>query len=644
MGESLTFVPVSHDVLSGPEDVGSERRWRVRLRDGRRAVVGRLSPELARDESIRRRYVRDVRRVQALQAHSLAPLIATGPQPDPLALDAEPPWRMRQDPDGEPLSVWLARAPAPLDEVSRVGAALADAVHAIHGAGGVLRDLSPRNLVRTPDERVVLTDVGLSRVDLLSSHTASSLLLEGSPYGSPEQLLSTVVDQRSDLFGLGVILWRALTGTFPYGEDHALLREYAPLPALTELRPEVPAAVDQVVRRCLHREPESRPESAAELSWVLRGGGTQLALDAHTTCQQCGSRLRVGQRLCPSCGQVATKYEHLAPGDRKRFGLELVSATEDAGHLARLRDFVRSIAAGRVGDLEFLIGDPMMYSDEERSTRTRLPARLFNDLPESTARELHQRMEERGLDVRLIDPGALSRKLGAALGIFMGAVGGVIALVTLSLGGFAVALGIAGFIATVLVLSTAMTAMNERDQPALFRLRPTPAALPASDPLVARLSKLGHAELPADVRMQVGEMALLIQRLVDHRAKLEPHLVQEIELLTAPAEPLVGLIEQQVEDLVRISADLQTLDEADMVRALAASEARGEAKGERQPIFDGLDRLRTLEDARASAFHRLLEASDLLRRSVNLGLEVGDPKQVHENHVKLALAALSGEN
>lgn len=638
MKPRLAFVPRPHEVSAGPTDVGSEQRWLVRLEDGRRAVVAQLSRELARDESIRRRYLRDVRRVQALEAYALAPTLEIGPEPDD---PDRAPWRLRLDPEGRGLDEWLERAPLPMDEIARVGAALADAVHAVHLAGGVLRDLSPRNVVVTPDGRVVLTDVGLSRVDVLSSHTASSLLLEGSPYASPELLFRTVIDQRSDLFSLGVIFWRALTGTFPFGDEHALMREHAALPRLAELRADVPEALDVLVRRCLAREPADRPESATELAWVLRGGATTLA-DARdrTSCQHCGAQLHVGQRLCLACGHVATRFEHLAAGDGDGYAIELMSAREDAGYLQRLRRLLASLSSRSVQGLEFLIGDPMMYSPEERSHRIRLPARLFDDLSRETALELAERMEKQGMQVRVIEPGILRRKLWGALG-----VGAVVAATTAATAwlGWAVIpwlTGIGGFVATVVLLARAMTAMNDRYQPALFRLRRAPAALPASDPLVARLSALLRDDLPADARAQVAEMALLVQRAVDHRAALVPHLAAEAALLTSPLEPLIDLVERQVEQLARISEELDALDEGAMVRALAASSARGDAERERESILAGLDRLRNLEDERAHAFHRLLEASDLLRRSVTLGLEVRDPEREHERQIALALAAL----
>ncbi|MEZ4450925.1 MAG: hypothetical protein R3B09_15700 [Nannocystaceae bacterium] len=184
-----------YTVVAGPERVGSEQRWQVALADGRRGVLARLLPELAADPAIRRRYARDLARLRELEGCGLARLIEVGPSTDPSDPSAPPPWRLREDPPGEPLAAWIARrAPAPADEVARIGAAIADRLVSIHDRGVVLRDLAPRWIVVGEGGSITLTDVGLARVDILSTRTAASLLVEGSPYVAPEQLTRTVVD------------------------------------------------------------------------------------------------------------------------------------------------------------------------------------------------------------------------------------------------------------------------------------------------------------------------------------------------------------------------------------------------------------------------------------------------------------------
>ncbi|KIG16088.1 Serine/threonine protein kinase [Enhygromyxa salina] len=638
-------------LVEGPWDVGSEERWLLRLADGRLAVLGRLSAAFARDESVRRRWVRDVERLVACAATSVAPVLATGPLPDPRDPTAPPPWRLRLEPEGERVSTWLERAPIPIDELAHRGAALADALHAVHLGGAVVRNLHPRDLVWTPDGRVVLTDVGLARVDLLSSHTASSLLITGSAYAAPEQLMRTVVDQRADLYSLGVILWQAATGDLPFGEGPALLRERVELPLITGLRRDAPPVLDLLLRRCLAERPEQRPDSAAEIAWVLRGGaGDGLLQSDQTVCQHCGAALRLGQRLCLSCGRLGVRFVH-QDDSAPTWGVELTTLREDAKLLASLREFVYAVARGPLRADEFVIGDVTLYSDQELVWRKRLPARLFDKLDEQTAHELCARLTELGLDVRVVPPNRSGRWTGIAIGA--AAITTAVGTAMASLGVAAVVIGwtvAAGVITGVVAGSKASSAIAERRLRPLYQLRAQPAALPASDPLVARIAALldgtSAGPTPADVRAQLGELALLVQRLVDRRAELTGlHEARELELLTGPVEPLITELEARVRELARHDRELSELDEATMVRALAAIDARthdpGKRKLERQRLLDGLDRLRSLEDRRTTTFHGLLEASTLLRRAIDLGLGIHDPAAEQERRVQLALAALS---
>lgn len=639
MSDGLAWLPLPHRVLEGPLDVGTEQRWRIELGDGRRALVGQLASDLARDESIRRRYVRDAERVHGLAAYALAPTLALGPAPDPRDPGAIAPWRVRLDPPGESWDAWLRRAPFTLEELSASFVSLADALSVVHATGAVLRDLRPSHVLRTHDGRVLLVDVGLSRVDVLSSHTASSLLMQGSAYAAPEQVHRTAVDQRSDLFGLGVMMWQALTGELPFGDGPAFLRERQPLPPLASLRSDVPPALELLVRACLDDDPSRRPATAADVAWVLRGGApTSLVEEATTVCQHCGTRLRVGQRLCLACGRVSVRFVQAQPGEPV-YGLDLCSLDEDARKLKWLQGFVHDTGQHPMQRPEFLVGPAMLYAEEERRQRIRLPARLFGSLDEGTARALAQTMQAEGLDVRIVGPHlfeAAGRQTLAAVAV--AGLGAMFLWLELLVAGGLV-LGV-GLLATLLLSlrHSNLKALVHRTIPR-FRLRALPTALPASDPLVARLAALLRPGVPGDVRDVVGELALLVQRLVDHRARfVRDH--RELDMLTAPVEPLVAAVERLARQLDELGRELAELDEGAMVRALSVSGARGEGAEKREPILQGLDRLRALEDRRAEVFHRLLEARSLLTRTVELGLGVHDEALEHERQLALAVAAL----
>jgi hypothetical protein len=272
MSQAAPIAVPGPTVLGQSERSGNARRCRVRLPGGEAAVLAQLLPELARDEALRRRYVGDAERLAALDVEGLARVVAVGPRPDPRDPEAEAPWRLRLDPPGETLEAYLAAAaPLAVDEAVELGVTLCELLARVHERGAVLRDLQPRQLVRLERGGLVLTDVGLARLDILSSRTAASLILEGSPYAAPEHLRSRVVDARADLYSVGVILWRALTATLPYGDGPALLREHAPLPALARVRPESPPGLGELLWHLLAEAPERRPDSAREVAAALRG-------------------------------------------------------------------------------------------------------------------------------------------------------------------------------------------------------------------------------------------------------------------------------------------------------------------------------------------------------------------------------------
>jgi hypothetical protein len=637
-------------VIDGPIKQGSELRWRIERANGEPAVLVQLVPELADDESVRRRYVYEAQRLGALDVPCVAPTLAIGPEPDPRDPAAPPPWRLRVAPPGETLAAWLdRRAPAPAEEALALIARIADAVHQVHGAGAVLRDLEPRGIVLGQDDTVWLTDILLARVDILSTRTASSLMLESSPYVAPEHLRSTVVDHRADVFTLGAMLWHALSGEPPF--EGGLFRKASMLPPLDEVA-DVSAGVAALVASCLADDPDARPESARDVAEVLRGRAHAgvVALE-RVVCQACGEPMRPGLRLCLRCGKEAVAFTHVGddtPSDQ-RYEVVLKSANDEAEFLNKLREMFAVLGEGPPPELAFLTGDARMYSKEERETLIRLPVALFTDLGLDTANRIAARMREENfkIAVRRADIAARGQRRGRRLTIAAGVLGGAGLIGAVATGSGilgAVTLGTAGilFIAGKIIQSTYKKKTKRKS---MARLRDAPAALPASDTLVARIAApLGEDELAADVRERISELALLVQRLVDHRAAHRNDA--DLALVTEPIEPLVGLVEGEIAAIVGIDRDLAELDEGTIVRAIAASEARREPSDKRGELLAGLDRLRGLEDDRGRHMQRLLEASSLIRRTVELGLSIRDAGNVEETsdgELRLALAALEQE-
>jgi hypothetical protein len=635
-------------VLGEPRRLRHELAWSVELPDGRRAVIAQLVPELAADPALRRRWVADMERLAALPVSRLAPTLKIGPTPDPRAADAEPPWRVRLDPPGSTLEQLLQRAPLPIDEAIEVGVRLAEALQTFHAAGAVLRDLDPRSIVIADDGLVWFTDVGHARLAILSSRTASSLLLESSPYVAPEALLETIVDARADVYSIGVVLWRALTGRVPF--EASLLASRTALPALAGVRAEVPRELANLVVRCLERAPESRPPTARDVAAGLRGRGTDTALVvARVNCQACGAAMRAGLRLCLACGKQAVQFHRAPPGDLDAEAIVLEKATESAAFVAALHEFFEAVA-GQVPRLNFVIGDPRMYSKSELVQRHRLPAILIGDLEPATSKALVGKLAPHGFKIRTVTPRQLRRSRRVRSGMLIGSGGLAFAsVVAFGVGGAAGGFGVLGLaIAAGVGLITGLRsrrASKQARRAPLAQLRSAPAALPAGDALVAAIAEaLTRARSP-DVRARVEELALLVQRLCDARAALaagDAGSVAEAEQITAPVRPLVELARATSAAIGVIDDQLTSLDEGAIVRALARCEARHDAPALRHDLLIGLDTLRQLEEERSRLFGRLLEITSLLRTAVALGLQRTSELRSGDVEVAHALAALDG--
>ena len=182
---------------------------------------------------------------------------------------------------GTSLTQRLSQGPAPEDDIYRLATQLVEGIAAAHGQGIVHRDLKPGNLQILPDGRLKILDFGLAR--------AAAILGPGSPtdstsdtpsvsgtlfYMSPEQLRGEPVNERSDIYSIGVVLYEMATGCPPFQSKvvskliDAILHDI-PLPP-GRLRPELSTQLEPIILKCLEKEPSDRYPSALDLLTDLR--------------------------------------------------------------------------------------------------------------------------------------------------------------------------------------------------------------------------------------------------------------------------------------------------------------------------------------------------------------------------------------
>ncbi len=142
--------------------------------------------------------------------------------------------------------------------------------------GVVHRDVSPQNLIITLDGNVKVVDFGVARAANRATQTTDGHIKGKIAYMSPEQASGSMVDARSDVFGLGVILFEAVTGTrfYPSAEMTAmigLLCGAGPLPRASERNPQVPEVLSQIIDKAISRDPNGRYATASQLQAALEG-------------------------------------------------------------------------------------------------------------------------------------------------------------------------------------------------------------------------------------------------------------------------------------------------------------------------------------------------------------------------------------
>jgi serine/threonine-protein kinase len=179
--------------------------------------------------------------------------------------------------EGESLRDRLHRmAKIPVDEALRITSEAALALDYAHQQGVVHRDIKPENILLTRDGLTLVADFGIARALDAEDHLTRTGITIGSPlYMSPEQTDGKEVDPRADQYALASVLFEMLSGEPPFtGQTlHAVVakRIADPTPSVATLNPDIPAAVDDAIRRAMAPERDDRFVTIAEFARALHG-------------------------------------------------------------------------------------------------------------------------------------------------------------------------------------------------------------------------------------------------------------------------------------------------------------------------------------------------------------------------------------
>jgi len=261
-----------------------------------------LHPAFNEDKTFASRFQREARVVARLEHPNIVPVYD-------YAEHENRPYLVMKFIEGDTLKARLDQGPLTAEEISKIVDAMGAALAYAHKQGILHRDIKPSNAIIANDGQIYLADFGLARIAQLGESTLSSDMIMGTPqYISPEQAMGKGdLDQRTDLYSFGVMLYEMVVGRVPFNADtpFAIIHDhiYTPLPLPRIVNPNVPEPVERVLLKALAKEREDRFEDAMQLVAAFKGSWQAARVPMQ------GTFVRVSQAMQPVEKQAAPKSE-----------------------------------------------------------------------------------------------------------------------------------------------------------------------------------------------------------------------------------------------------------------------------------------------------------------------------------------------
>jgi len=228
---------------------------------GRKVALKVLRDDVAIDPIYRERFRREGRMLAALNHPHVIPIHGMGEIDGQLYIATRLTANTLRD--------LIVAGPIAVDDAIVILAAVADALDAAHAAGVIHRDIKPANVLMDPGLRVYLTDFGLARDPTGFALTAPGQVLGTIDYMAPELLEGVRIGPATDIYALACLAVEVLTGQVPFPRDNDAATTYAHVmgspPSVSERRPELPVALDEVIAAGMAKSPDDRPATAGTL-------------------------------------------------------------------------------------------------------------------------------------------------------------------------------------------------------------------------------------------------------------------------------------------------------------------------------------------------------------------------------------------
>jgi tRNA A-37 threonylcarbamoyl transferase component Bud32/pimeloyl-ACP methyl ester carboxylesterase len=229
------------------------------LKLDREVALKFLPPEFTRDPDAKQRFMQEAKTASLLQHPNICTIHDIDQTEDGqifIVMDLY---------EGETLKSKLERGPASIDEAVEITLQMARGLAGAHENGIVHRDIKPANVIVTRDGLVKIVDFGLAKLTGLTMLTKVGSTIGTAAYMSPEQARGGEIDQRTDVWSLGVVLFEMLTGRLPFRGDHESAIIYSILneecEPVTTLRPDVPDPLARIVTSMLQKDQTLRTPS-----------------------------------------------------------------------------------------------------------------------------------------------------------------------------------------------------------------------------------------------------------------------------------------------------------------------------------------------------------------------------------------------
>jgi serine/threonine protein kinase len=268
---------------------------------GRYVALKILSQELSRTEEFVSRFTREARVIGSLQHPYILPVYDFGEAKGYIYL------AMRLVENGSLSDLIRSYTRFDLPKASDIVRQLGSALEYAHKKGVIHRDFKPSNVLIDEFENCLLSDFGIAKLAESSTNLTATGRIMGTPtFLSPEQGSGKHIDERSDIYSLGIVIYQMLTGEVPFKADTPLGVIYKhihePLPAPSSVVPGLPEPVEKVILKALAKDPQDRYRSAGDLVKDFEAAAAPFAMQTHPTICM-GSFSDAGKASEPQSGK-----------------------------------------------------------------------------------------------------------------------------------------------------------------------------------------------------------------------------------------------------------------------------------------------------------------------------------------------------